>query len=122
MRCSLIVFLTVPLLAGPSLAQEQHNVIIRNNAFTPPVVKAEPGDSVRWAITTFTGNATISSGTACTADGLFQLGISGGPFGNNSVTWEVPLDIFQISPILTARLSEACPLHTIFSRFLSQCL
>ena len=93
MRCLSIAFVVATLVSGTGFAQEQHNVTIRNNTFTPAVVKAEPGDSIRWAITTFTGNATITSGADCTADGLFQLGISGGPFGNNSVTWDVPLDI-----------------------------
>ena len=92
MRNRFVTLCAVALCASSVSAQIQHNVSIRNERFTPEVVKVEPGDTIRWANTTLFGSATITSGAPCTADGLFQLGISGGPFGNNSVTWQVPLD------------------------------
>ena len=92
MRNRFVTLCAVALCASSVSAQIQHNVSIRNERFTPEVVKVEPGDTIRWANTTLFGSATITSGAPCTADGLFQLGISGGPFGNNSVIWEVPLD------------------------------
>ena len=91
MRIATTSFLATAILAGNSLAEDQR-VNITNAGFDPDVIRAAPGDSVTWRWLQFGGGVSLSSGEPCTADGLFQFNLTGGPFGNPTGTWEIPVD------------------------------
>ena len=63
-----------------------------STGFYPPLVRVEPGDSVTWRWSSWNGGASVTSGEPCTPDGLFEINITGGPWGPYEGTWEVPLD------------------------------
>ncbi|MCH2145334.1 MAG: right-handed parallel beta-helix repeat-containing protein [Phycisphaerales bacterium] len=91
MRIATASAVVITILAGNSLAEEQR-VNINSAGFDPDVIRAAPGDSVTWRWVQFGGGVSFSSGEPCTADGLFQFNLTGGPFGNPTGTWEVPID------------------------------
>lgn len=59
-------------LAGSAIAAE-HVVMVNNFNFVPAQVNAAPGDTVRWVWQA--GIHTITSGSECTPDGMFDEGI-----------------------------------------------
>ena len=81
MRIATASAVVITIIAGHSLAEDQR-VNINNDGFDPDVVRAAPGDTVTWRWLPFGGGASLSSGEPCTADGLFQFNLTGGPFGN----------------------------------------
>ena len=66
---------------------ETIDVEVRSLAFDPAEVTARPGDVIRW--TWVAGTHTVTSGSGCTADGLFDSDIDE---DNTSFEWEVPSD------------------------------
>ena len=91
MRIATTSFLATAILAGNSFA-EDHRVTAAIDGFHPEVIRAAPGETVTWRYNQWNGGVQISSGDRCTADGLFQFSLNGGPFGNYEGTWEIPTD------------------------------
>ena len=91
MRIATASFLATAILAGNSFA-EDHRVTAAIDGFHPEVIRAAPGETVTWRYNQWNGGVQISSGDRCTADGLFQFSLYGGPFGNYEGTWEIPED------------------------------
>lgn len=69
--------LAISLLAvGSNAGATDWSVEIVDNQFNPSLLSIEIGDSVTWTCTTVT-NHTVTSGTNCTPDGLFDSGLLG---------------------------------------------
>jgi plastocyanin len=72
---------------GSALQAETIEVDVQMLTFEPETVVARPGDVIRW--TWVTGGHTVTSGSECTADGLFDS-----PLNEDTPVfeWEVPSD------------------------------
>lgn len=76
MRSRLLSILTATaLLSGLASAQTTHQVIQSGLDFIPDNLTIAPGDTVEWVWGG--GIHTVTSGTPCTADGLFDLPLDG---------------------------------------------
>jgi predicted outer membrane repeat protein len=83
--CTPIVVTLV--LAGTAFA-ETHTVFANNTSFSPDAIDVAPGDTIVWQYNSGYPH-TVTSGVACTADGLFNGELQN---GGDTFTWEVPLD------------------------------
>jgi plastocyanin len=83
--CTSIVATLV--LAGTAFA-ETHTVFANDISFSPDAIDVAPGDTIVWQYNSGYPH-TVTSGVACTADGLFNGELQN---GGDTFTWEVPLD------------------------------
>ena len=91
MRTPSLALLAGALVAGAANAEE-HFVVVYEDSYDPAVVRAAPGDTIRWGLFQFSGYSMITSGEPCTPDGLFQLELTPPPFGSPAV-WSVPAEL-----------------------------
>ncbi len=91
MRTPSLALLAGALVAGAAYAEE-HFVVVYEDSYDPAVVRAAPGDTIRWGLFQFSGYSMITSGEPCTPDGLFQLELTPPPFGSPAV-WSVPVEL-----------------------------
>lgn len=76
MRSRLLSILTATaLVSGLASAQTTHQVMQLGLDFVPDSITIAPGDTVEWIWDG--GIHTVTSGTSCTSDGLFDLPLDG---------------------------------------------
>jgi plastocyanin len=76
MRLGFAVLAILLLALGSSARATDWSVEIVDFQFSQPLLSIETGDSVTWTNTVITGH-TVTSGTPCTPDGLFDSGTLG---------------------------------------------
>ena len=91
MRISLLALLVSTVVVNAANAEDRL-VVVYENAYEPQVIRAVPGDTIRWGLFQFSGYSMITSGAPCTPDGLFQLELTPPPFGSPAI-WTVPEDL-----------------------------
>jgi len=72
-RIVLSVFLSVLMIAAPTFAAT-HHVSMHNSLYIPQTLQAAVGDSVIWTNTEAAMPHTVTSGTNCNPDGLWDSG------------------------------------------------
>lgn len=82
---STIAFVCLTAVCAAPALGATHTVNQVNNTFDPSAITVQPGDTVEWIWAS--GSHTVTSGTPCTSDGLFD-----DPFtsGNPTVVFNVP--------------------------------
>jgi plastocyanin len=76
MRIGFAVLVMVLLAIGSSARATNWSVEIVDFQFSEPLLSIQTGDSVTWTCTTASGH-TVTSGTNCNPDGLFNSGTLG---------------------------------------------
>lgn len=69
-------------------AAETHTVLANSTTFAPDTLEVAPGDTIVWQYNSGYPH-TVTSGTPCTADGMFDAALNG---SNPTFTWDVPAD------------------------------
>jgi len=93
-RLTSLAAVILALLATTAHAAPVHDVDVRNNWFDPPVVRVDPGDTIRWTLVE--GVHTVTS-----EDGLFASG-----------SIDQPGETFEfVAPEDDVRLDYICSIH-----------
>ncbi|MSR28791.1 MAG: hypothetical protein EXS03_04345 [Phycisphaerales bacterium] len=87
-RCHLLLASALSVLAATSVDAAVIHVAQSGANFVPPVVNANVGDTIHWM---WSGQGhTVTSGSNCTADGLFDGDLSS---SSTSFAWVVPASV-----------------------------
>lgn len=112
------IIATTLMLSGAATA-DTYTVYANSVSFSPSTITVHPGDTITWQYNSGYPH-TVTSGTSCTANGLFDSPLNS---GSPTFTWYVPSDATGYIPyfcaphcamgmtgvIVVEELPNACP-------------